>query len=552
MLKITTTGLYSSEAAIQTGKITGIFGPNGSGKTSLLRYLATAITDRPVPVDGIRKTDGALFLSPDAPAGSITVEYPDGKTVVQFPEIIKSVDGKPFKISEYAAGTKLFIDMNQKQRAELIGAILQTLPTQDELDAALEKLNLSDDVLDRLWATIQAQGWDAAHTGAKEKGIKLKGSWESETGERYGSEKAVGWLPSDWVPELDKKSEEQLRAEIAHEQEWLEAAISNEAVSASEIERLNKIAADADPVKKLISDSIGALAALRKNESDISAALAAVPDFNQPATQKCPKCNTDLMIDRGRIAAAHIIPAAEIAARKKSFDAASESLRAVRAEIKRNEAAAQSGTAQMKTINEAIERLNIIQNKKPADQTHTRGVADCRARVAGAEYRLELFRKRAKSSAVASQIAQNKIIVDVLSPDGLRMEKLRSAIARVNTTLSELSKIAGWLPVQITPTMAVTYGDDMFVLKSASEQFRCAVTIQVMLAMFDSSGIILIDGADILDKDGRNGLFKMLLSCDREAIVACTILGGRENSPAISKIGGIGYWIEHGTAEALK
>jgi hypothetical protein len=466
--------------------------------------------------------------------------------------MVKSVDGAPYKISEYAAGTKSFVDLNQKQRSELIGAILQTLPNQDELDAALESLNLPDEILDRLWATIQAQGWDAAYSAAKEKGVKLKGAWESETGERYGSEKAVGWLPQEWVPALDKKTEEQLVADIQHEREWFEAAVSNEAVSASEIERLKKIAVDAEPVKKLIGESCGALTGMRKNETDLAEALASIPSFEQPATQKCPRCKTDLMIDRGRIAAAQVIPDSEIEARKKSYNAAAESLRSVRAEIKRLETAMQTGTAQLKTITEAIARLDEIEKQKPAAAGDHRGVADCRARVAGAEFRLELYHKRAKAANLHSQISQNKCIVDVLSPDGLRMDKLRAAIERVNTTLRELSTIAGWLPVQIGATMSIEYGNDMFILKSASEQFRCAVTLQVMMAMFDGSTMVLIDGADILDKNGRNGLFQMLLSCGREAIVALTILGGRDNVPALSKIGGVGYWIEAGKTEELK
>jgi hypothetical protein len=73
-----------------------------------------------------------------------------------------------------------------------------------------------------------------------------------------------------------------------------------------------------------------------------------------------------------------------------------------------------------------------------------------------------------------------------------------------------------------------------------------------MMAMFDGSTTVLIDSADILDKNGRNGLFQMLLSCGREAIVAMTILGGRDNVPALSKIGGVGYWIEAGKTEELK
>jgi hypothetical protein len=95
--------------------------------------------------------------------------------------------------------------------------------------------------------------------------------------------------------------------------------------------------------------------------------------------------------------------------------------------------------------------------------------------------------------------------------------------------------------------MSISYGDYQYILLSKSTQYRVRISLQAAFTMLDGSQILLIDGADILDSAGRNGLFKMLTGLQSMAVVAMTI-DKQEKIPAIEKLGGCAYWIENGTA----
>ncbi|NIQ69350.1 MAG: hypothetical protein GTN94_22770 [Candidatus Aminicenantes bacterium] len=82
-------------------------------------------------------------------------------------------------------------------------------------------------------------------------------------------------------------------------------------------------------------------------------------------------------------------------------------------------------------------------------------------------------------------------------------------------------------------------------LCSASEKFQARAVLQLALGKMEGAQLILIDGADIIVGDERNGLFSAILRADQPAIVFMS-LPRREAMPAMNKIGGAAYWIEKG------
>jgi hypothetical protein len=547
-MKITISNLRGiPSATIETAPPTLIAGANFAGKTSLLRFIRAAITNTPVPIDGIRKTEGMVFVDEGRESGTITVEDKRGTTTVTYPSMERTVEGAGIEISKYAAGTISLIDSTAKERSDTICKLLKSEPSEADLTAAFSGLNVPEKYAGRLWGTICTQGWDAAWSQAKEKGIKLKGQWEGYTSERYGSEKALEWLPKDWMPDLNDTTELPLRDAIQQEREWLEAAISSNAVSAVEIERLTSVAADIGKLKTEAKTESDTIAGLIKNETDLIEAERKIPSCLQPVTVSCPHCKKPVMIENGKL----IIPKAgidaEIKKRKESLAKCIDSLRSVRAILETHRNTAADIAQKLHAAEDAQNRLVEIKNKPVPKTGMGNKVDDCRARLARAEARLSDFQLRDKCRGIAEAIAYNKNIIDVLSPTGLRLEKLQSALDRLNKTLLDLSAAAGWKTVAINGNLTITYGDEMFILKSESEKYRARVTLQVAMAMWDKSEYVIIDSADILDNTGRNGLFKMLLASGRCGIVAMTI-NKRENIPPVEKVGGVAYWIEKGIA----
>ena len=97
-----------------------------------------------------------------------------------------------------------------------------------------------------------------------------------------------------------------------------------------------------------------------------------------------------------------------------------------------------------------------------------------------------------------------------------------------------------------------TYGGTQYELLSESEKFRVRVVLQIGMALSDKSQALVIDAADILDKGGRNGLFKAVKSTGLPAFISMTI-DSKELVPSLSKSGvGASYWINgDATAEAI-
>jgi hypothetical protein len=549
-MKITTRNLFGApRAEIETAIITVLAGANYAGKSSLCRYISAALAGHPIPIAGIKKQDSALFLAPGCTEGEITIDdEPHGTITLAFPAAARTAEGAPTEISAYAAGIDSILSLKDKERSEVICELLQSAPTEADLRKALS--SLAEPVIVRLWQTIQAQGWDAAWGGAKEKGTKLKGQWEAESGEDYGAKKAEGWLPVGYSPDLETLTAEQLQSEVTHEQEWLEAAISSEAVSASEIARLQEAAAPAAQLSKDIASNKTACEAIHRNKKELTEALTKLPPATQHDLLKCPCCAADLALEAGKLIKPMVLSQIEIDRRQKTLDDTRDTIALCEGELAKQSEYRATLEAQLRTAQDAAKKLVTMQGKAPGAARGGK-VEEIRGRLKRAQERLAAWNKRQNTTRLATQITRNKAIADILAPDGLRLTKLRDAMDRINKTLAELCAIAGWGKVEIMPNLAVTYNQTMLALVSKSELYRTQVALQLAHAIIDTSAMVIIDGADILDAAGRNGLFKMLLASEKQAIVAMTI-NKREQVPNLSKIGGVAYWIDNGVCSRVE
>jgi len=537
-------------AEITAEKITLVAGRNHQGKTSVIQAIAAAMTGKTVPIEGLKKSHAGRLVRSGTVTGEVEVYDDNGHASVVYPDASRSTSGYAPEIDEYAAGILSLVDMPTASRSEAIADLIQSRPTTEELTAELLNNCVGNETVKRICDTVKAQGWDAAHAQAKEKGARLKGQWENEAGTRYGVKKAADWVPAEWTNDLETASVEQLEKDIETERHWLEAAISHEAVEMAETESLQKAVEAGSAASEASINVTKEINTLLDDEAAARKVLAGLPQAKQPSTAPCPHCGELIAVENGTLQRPEILSEKEIAARaenitkaRKYFDKVKRAVAEKSAELARLKGVIASGAS-------AKDRINSVAEKHQST-VETRGsVDDCRARVDRAEARLSALLQRERAAALHKSVIDIAEIVRTLAPDGLRMSKLQRSLKSFNEHLSTLSAAAKWGRVFIGQDMQISYNGTPYMLCSESEQFRARVTMQVAAANTAGACVVLIDRADILDSSGRNGMTGLLLSAKMPDIVAMTI-NSKDVVPPVAKIGGVAYWIENGLTEAL-
>ena len=152
---------------------------------------------------------------------------------------------------------------------------------------------------------------------------------------------------------------------------------------------------------------------------------------------------------------------------------------------------------------------------------------------------------------IHGDLVKNGKLLLVLAPDGLRKRKLADKLEAFNIRLMDLSTVSGWQQVFIDENLDCNYGSRPLWAASKSGQWRARAIIQVAMAQMDGSAAVILDEADMLDTQGRNGLFKMLGSSELLALV-CMTFSSRDKVPNLRLAQlGVSYWIENGVADEL-
>jgi hypothetical protein len=179
-----------------------------------------------------------------------------------------------------------------------------------------------------------------------------------------------------------------------------------------------------------------------------------------------------------------------------------------------------------------------------------------------AEERLAAFRAKTRADRIHASIQLNAAILGIIAVDGLRQKVLTDALTDFNESMADLAEKATWSPCIIESDLSVWYGTRPYVLSSKSEQYRAWVQLLIATALIDGSDVIVIDGVDILDRAGRNGLVTVLATIEIPAMIFLTILDqatstGKDIAEGLGhaladKGWGAAWWIEDGVATRLQ
>ena len=439
-MKLTLTNFRRIKSALlELSPITLLMGPNGGGKTSILQAIA-ALTAGVYPVPDLLKNQVKQLIHDGEKTAEIILSD-KGITSIKYPEGKRTVDGCPFEISSVAAGYEGFLsDARAADRVKRINSLMESEPTREDLlNAGVQLL-----VVDRLWQTILAQGWDAAHSMAKDKGVELKGAWKQVTGHNgnYGAQIAEEWLPDVWTPDLLSLKDSDLKYAILDANNALESAISEMSVSDAETSRLEAAAVLLPRLETEQKNIEIQYAALQKLASETKTKIQ--PERRLSA---CPWCNKTVEVKGTSL----FKPSSEL---KPSDNTAKNKLDEVSADITKTSINLGKLKQQIFDCERSREQLAKISGKKNGV---AQDIEKLRADVKFANARLEAWQAYRQAKSKHAAIQENQKLIDILAPDGLRMVKIAGALMDLNTSMASICEAARWEQVKILPDMSVTY-----------------------------------------------------------------------------------------------
>ena len=524
-------------------KITFIGGKNYQGKSSVALALAAAYTGVLVPIKNLLKSQIKRLVRDGAKNGYINVKDGESDITVNWPACELTAQGKPIRnISEISAGLKTVFDFEKKKRTDLLAGFIKATPTDQDLERELRAANIDAATIAAVVKSVMVSGYNTTWAKAAEKGTMLKGQWQMITGEQYGSRKAESWAPAAYYPELGAKDPAALAEHITKLRGDVEAGIAAAAVSGQAVGELRKAA--------------GSLDALRKDLNQVNIDLARLRgDFNKhdtefrrlsatPEEQACPHCGGILAVVDGKIVEHKGLTDAEISDRTTAIRETSDLMEKARADVTgliKRQANVEAGIKTAETAAAELVKLEKGGGAKKWDQN----LEDVKAQLAKAETDLKAKNDLGQASRLALAIKLNKLIVDILGPDGLRKTKLNQAITPFNQLLSDLCVASFWQTLRMDTDYNFYMNDRQVELCSESEKFQAATILQLAVSKFDNARLVIIDRADIIVGKDRNGLFSAILKADVPAIIFMS-LPDSKNLPAMEKIGGAALWIEKG------
>lgn len=540
-------------ADIETSLIAILSGPNGSGKTSILRAAGAALTGITIPVDGISKGGAGALVRTGAEHGGVQVKLPTGEASLRWPQAELKTEGGPPQACAIAVGLLDLMSLSSRELVKEMARYIKGEPSDADLVEALKKEGIAEATAKKVAESVEGGGWDATHAKAKDKGVALKGMYEQATGgQRWGSDKGGKFLPANWSEDLETASVDALEAAIVAGKKTVETAVASQAVGENQVEQLRGTAAG-------FTDLQAKLAVALKAEKNAVAAVedarrqrAALPPAEGDTGIPCPHCGEPVLVVQKDLATRVL----EKGTKKKTTDTELKKRRlaildadGVVTAAERTLEEAQRTLAGLKIGVGAAETAALKLKEMEGKTGSVEAVDKAREGLRAAEQNLAAFKAKMEADKLHAALLGNQAIVRVLAPEGLRKTAMQRALEAFNEkALAPLCKVAGWKAVELDENFAPTYGGRSYVLLSGGEQYRVRATMQVAIAQLDQSKVVILDGADILDGPGRNGLLKLLRAWGQPALVGMTF-SKQEQAPDISvNESGVTYWLTEGSA----
>lgn len=546
-------------ADIDISGVTILAGNNGAGKSSICQAVSAAVSGHPIPFLTIGKgaedlkplllkKDVSRLIRSGMKKASVQVGGKDGSTSVDWPKCEVETEGKtPPRSGVFSSGIVSVVDMSSAVRGEYLSDRLGANADASHLKARLEDDGLGDEAIETALADLESFGWDDAHSKYKADATTLKGKWEGITGEKWGAKKGEGWVH----PDTAESSLDDLEQVLLVAQETSEALAGQGAVSKERSDNLLRqielAKDDADDLEDAEVDYQDAQALVGKIEGESGPGEVVI------ANTKCSACGELLFVGRK---GDDIYTKKAVSPSGKDAKKAKEFLADKKVRLEKANAILHDANTRLGICRAAAKRLEELRKEygeigEVQESASREDIEAARDEVSRAANDIANFKKRDAAAKVHKEIKDALVVAAATAPDGVRRERLVRALRDFNEgALEGLCRGAKYRAIKVEDDMMISYDGRPFPLLSESEKFRVKSVMQFALARDDES-IVIIDGADILDKSGLNGLMKISNGSDKSTLIGMTI-SEKKDVPDLAKIGiGQSYWVEDGSVEAI-
>lgn len=549
-------------ATVAMGHVALVAGLNGQGKSSLAQAIAAVATGNFSPELNLKKQETAVYQNSGSHDETMArIQFAEGTATMRWPSCEYSTAGNVPKVSSFAAGFHRLPHLTDAQRAVVLSEYLHTRPSQEELKNALAVAVGAGPDDKAKWAAIngvileiEKHDYDTIEKKLRNAATMAKGAWQHVTGRQYGSKIATEWQPEGFdLLTIKSQTPDKVQENINALKVRRDAAVAASAVSDSHIAELEQSGSQVDALRIQYTDAtetFNQANMVHQQHTEQRPPAPARPGQVQQPALVCPCCEKSLELVNGslRIPAGGPTP--------EEINAQNDALTAW-----------QTGNNRladiMRTKQEALYKVTQELSKAEADAAKAQElraipqVTGYNPETVGEELLqqeklLAAIRQYTEATKSAESVILNLSAAEVLAPEGLRKKKLGEGLKGFNDKLLNLATIAGWQPVSITEQLNVHFGRFRYEHVSAAQKFQTNIMLQMVMAEEDASPLVVIDGADILDASGKNGLFKLLQANPQRHFLVCMTISQKEKVPnlAAAKIGR-SYWVENGRLQEL-
>ena len=564
-------GIDSAEVQADPGEIVEVVGPNASGKTSFA-VIVQALAGRNANPLGLSVGDARktyLHRGDEDGFGRLTfgrlaelngeVEWVPRNATMTAPTAGESAE--PLSRPE-AVGLVDFVGrQSDKARAAMLQPVLLPPPEEvlGELKALLKGKLPEQDLLGVL-KSVQDRGWDKTEAVYADRARIAKRSWCDVTGRaRYGIAVAADWLPDGWLADYDGKTALEAESDVAAARDAL--ALLHKAQAVAEVkeeiiseqqrsEAVKAIAALPDLQRKMEEADDQAFRARQVSLKaaklyadqqtgirEMDAKIRALHPQSAPENSLCPECDTPLMILKGKIVHCDLAAfkrdederEAKRVTIKKSLEVANYKLNLLHTDAVSLEETDRAANSEFRTLKQTLdelvrkadvrgevidvmERMRRDEAKRLREEENSRALAEAEQELHDKESVIKVVSDAKEARDLHDTITRYSIIAEAIGPRGVRNKLLEDGLGNLNAGLAHLSEVSGWPMVAVDSKgvvmIAGTHMTLPSVMCSESEKWRAQAMIQLTVGAISDSRVVMIDRADMLDKDAWVGLVK--------------------------------------------
>ena len=572
-MRIEIRGVLGIEAAaldLVPGEVLEVCGPNRAGKTSIATtcqaLLAGDANPLGLPVAEMRayrndETDEARAILTDSDEGEWEVRWNPTRSEGAIEVIGEAAQSHPMAVG----AVDFMARMPAKSRAALLQSVL--LPDPAEVLAKLRAdlaAYLPERDIEGVVAEIEQRGFEAAASVYEDRMRRAKREWCDITGRsRWGSKIAADWRPPGWTADHDALTVEEAarlveEARAARDEMLREVVLSEAQVLAAETAR-----AELPGLNAALSEIETELAGLRDAERTAQIALGEASERVRERRDKlaaldaqgkaikaeagatepphtCPHCGGGLDIGHqwtGVGVSAWTPPDTE--AIEKRLNEMREARIEMTRDLEVHWGREKDAREALQTAQEARKACDAREAKAQAKASQVRetaalkGAPDTEARRmlrAQADERVQAAQavekdveKAKKAAAQADSVAHYEAIARAIGPSGARAGLTEKRLATLQAGLAVVCGVADWPPVTVSLGGQITVGGRSVAL-CTSERWRAQTALQLTIGAMTKSAAVVLDAADLLDRDGRAGLVRALTRVAERtgmAIVVC-------------------------------